>query len=143
MKKETLYAILLGITFGVVFSFVMIIKSKDSQLGKTKPLTTEKKAVSVAANTNTQIQSLKITSPQDKQIVHTKLITFKGTVEKDGTFVIQAPIKDIVVKTDSDKFSIDVPLALGENVINVTFYAKNSQGRGQTKELRIYYLDEQ
>jgi len=46
-------------------------------------------------------------------------------------------------KVEKEDFTVDMPLALGENVISLTLYPKNSQGRSQQKELRIYYLDEQ
>ena len=138
-----MYAILLGVSFGVVLSFIMIAKTKDSQLGKAKPLTNEKKTIPITEEINTQTQVFKITEPQDRQIFNTKSITIKGVGEKDGTIVVQSPIKDIVYKTDKENFAIDMPLALGENVIDITFYSKNSKGTGQQKELRIYYLDEQ
>jgi len=143
MKKETVYAILLGISFGVVLSLVMIAKTKDSQLGKVKPLTKESNLIPVTEETNTVTQTFKITEPQDRQIFNVKTITIKGTAEKEGTIIVQSPIKDIVYKTDKETFAINIPLALGENVIDVTFYSKNSKGKGQQKELKIYYLDEQ
>ena len=142
MKKETVYAIMLGVVFGVVFSVFMIVKTKDNQLGKSKPISNEKKIIPVKDDVNVQTQAFKITQPQDMQIVNTKSITFKGIAEKEGTLILQSPITDVAIKTQTDSFSINVPLALGENVINITFYAKDSQGKGQQKEMRVYYLDE-
>lgn len=143
MKKETVYAILLGISFGVVLSLVMIAKTKDTQLGKTKPLTKENNIIPVTEEANTVTQAFKITEPKNRQIFNVKTITIKGMAEKDGTIIVQSPIKDIVYKIDKESFAIDMPLALGENVIDITFYSKNSKGMGQQKELKIYYLDEQ
>lgn len=143
MKKETAYAILLGVTFGVVLSLVMIFKTKDSQMGKSKPLTSEKKAIPTVQDTNPLTQTFKINEPQDRQIFNTKSVSIKGVAEKDSVLIVQSPIKDIVFKVEKEDFSVDMPLALGENVISLTLYPKNSQGRSQQKELRIYYLDEQ
>lgn len=143
MKKETVYAILLGVTFGVVLSLVMIFKTKDSQMGKSKPLTSEKKVVPTIQDSNLTAQTFKINEPQDRQIFNTKSISIKGVAEKDSVLIVQSPIKDIVFKVEKEEFSVDMPLALGENVISLTLYPKNSQGRSQQKELRIYYLDEQ
>ena len=75
MKKETVYAILLGVTFGVVLSLVMIFKTKDSQMGKSKPLTNEKKVVPTIQDTNLLTQTFKINEPQDRQIFNTKSIS--------------------------------------------------------------------
>ena len=58
MKKETIFAIMLGIAFGVIVSFFMISKTKDNQLGKSKPLTNEKKIIIPTGKIDIQIQSL-------------------------------------------------------------------------------------
>lgn len=142
MKKETLFAIFLGIAFGVVVSVVMISRTKSSQFGKTKPLTNEKKAPqTVAADVETQ--SFTISEPQDKQIVSSNSITVKGVASKGDLLIIQSPIKDTAYKLDNDNFEIKIPLALGENVVDFTIYPSNVKGRTQEKELRVYYLDEQ
>lgn len=143
MKKETVYAILLGVTFGVALSLVMIFKTKDNQMGKSKPLTSEKKILPTVQDANPLTQTFKINEPQDRQIFNTKSISIKGVAEKDSVLIVQSPIKDIVFKIEKEEFSVDMPLVLGENVINLTLYPKNSQGRSQQKELRIYYLNEQ
>lgn len=143
MKKETVFAIFLGIGLGVVVSFVMIVKSKDRTLNKSKPLTNEKKTTVAITESVSQIQSFKITQPQDRQIFNTKTVVIKGTSEKESLIVVQSPAKDMVYQTKDDNFSIEMPLVLGENVISLTQYSKNSQGRSQQKQLRIYYLDEQ
>lgn len=142
MKKETLFAIFLGIAFGVVVSFVMISRTKDRQLGKTKPLTNEKKTP-VAVADGVQTQSFTLTTPQDKQIVNTSSVTIKGNASKNDLLILQSPIKDMAYKLENNSFEVKMPLALGENVINLTIYPSNSQGRIQQKELRVYYLDEQ
>jgi hypothetical protein len=142
MKKETIFAIFLGIAFGVVLSFVMISRTKSNQFGKTKPLTNEKKAPqTVAADVETQ--SFTISEPQDKQIISSNSVTVKGVASKGDLLIIQSPIKDIAYKLDSDSFQVKIPLALGENVVNLTVYPSNVKGRTQEKQLRVYYLDEQ
>lgn len=144
MKKETGFAIFLGIAFGIVVSLVMILKTKDTQLGKSKPLTSEKKAAPVALEVENQPNiAFKITEPSDKAIVSGKTVVFKGEAQKDALLVVQSPIKDIAMKLDKDTFSFTMPLAMGENVISLTIYPNGQQGRGQQKELRVYSLDEQ
>lgn len=142
MKKETVFAIFLGISLGLVLSFVMISRTKGSQFGKTKPLTSEKKTPQTVA-ADVQTQSFTVSDPQDKQIFKTATVTIKGQASKNDLLIIQSPIKDISVKLERDTFEVPVPLALGENVINLTIYPSNTQGRTQEKELRVYYLDEQ
>src|SRR3989339_840903 len=140
MKKETIFAIMLGIAFGVIVSFFMISKTKDNQLGKSKPLTNEKKIIIPTGKIDIQTQTFKILEPQDKQIFNSNTISIKGEAEKDSLLIIQSPIKDLVYKVPTEKFVVEMPLALGENIINLTLYPKNTQGRIQQKDLRIYYL---
>lgn len=143
MKKETGLAIFLGVAFGIILSFVMILKTKDRRLDTTKPLTTEKKAQKVATDTAKIVSTFKLTEPQNRSIVTTKNIVFKGVADKDSLVIIQSPIIDTAVKLEKADFSIQVPLAMGENAIQITVYSKDPQARPQQKELRVYYLDEQ
>jgi len=143
MKKETIYAVLLGVTFGVVFSLVMVFKTKESQMGRSRPLTSERKTTPTVQDLNPLTQTFKINEPQDKQIFNTKQVSVKGMAERGSVLIVQSPIKDAVFKIEREDFAFDMPLALVENVINLTLYPKNSQGRFQQKILRVYYLDEQ
>lgn len=143
MKKETGIAIFLGIVFGLGLSLFMIFKTKDTQMGKSKPLTSEKRITPVAMKVDTQSMTFKVNEPMDKFITLSKTVTIKGEGEKDALLVVQSPIKDMAVKLEKTDYKIDFPLALGENVINLSLYPVDSQGRVLQKELRVYYLDEQ
>jgi len=94
-------------------------------------------------NVDTQSMTFKVNEPMDKFITLSKTVTIKGEGEKDALLVVQSPIKDMAVKLEKTDYKIDFPLALGENVINLSLYPVDSQGRVLQKELRVYYLDEQ
>jgi len=70
-------------------------------------------------------------------------VVIKGKAAKDSLIVIQSPVQDIIIKNDKEEFSATMSLAIGENVIHISVYPKDQQGKGQEKELRVYYLDEQ
>lgn len=144
MKKETIIATIFGIALGGAVAVFIIFKSKDIELSKNKVIA-PKETVSekTVTDSNSSFQSLEIDSPTDGSVVDTNTITIKGRVEKESLLVIQSPIKDLVVKTDSNTFSLDFPLALGENTIKVVAYPKNQTLRQQEKNLKIYYLDSQ
>ncbi len=57
--------------------------------------------------------------------------------------VIQSPIKNLVFKAEKDQFSVNFPLALGENIIRITIYPQDKKIPQQEKELRVYYLKEE
>ncbi len=143
MKKETVIAIMLGIVFGVIVAVVMVVKTKDQQIDKVKPMNTALHITPTISVNNTQFQPLQITSPETGVIVDKNAVTITGKASKDALIVIQSPIKTMIMKVTSETFSADFPLAFGENVITVSEYQKDTQAVAQEKELKIYYLDEQ
>jgi len=143
MKKETIIAIVLGVTFGVVVSLFMVSRTKDRQLQNTKTLTKETKITPIVPLNSVQGQAITITQPMNGVIVSSKSVVIKGKAAKDSLIVIQSPVQDIIIKNDKEEFSATMSLAIGENVIHISVYPKDQQGKGQEKELRVYYLDEQ
>lgn len=142
MKKETIIAIFLGVVFGLLVAALMIFKTKETALEKTKTVTSNHITPTVSLK-NTNLQNLEISEPVDGALVNKKSITIKGRASKDSLFVVQSPIKDLVFKNEKEQFSFEFPLALGENVIKISVYPASSQLRTQEKDLRVYYLDEQ
>lgn len=143
MKKETVIAILLGIGFGVVVAVVMILKTKDQQIQKNKPINTALHITPTISVNNTQFQPLEISEPENGMVTDKTQVTIKGKAAKDSLIVIESPIKSATFKNDKEEFSAQFPLAFGENSILVSVYPKDGQGNSQEKELKIYYLDEQ
>lgn len=142
MKKETVIAISLGVVFGLLVAVLMIFKTKENAMEKTKTVTSNHITPTVSLK-NTTLQNLEITEPADGVMVNQKSITIKGKANKNSLFVVQSPIKDLVFKNEKEQFSFDFPLALGENVIKISVYPESDQLRPQERQLRIYYLDEQ
>ena len=143
MKKETIIAVIFGIVFGGIFGVLLINKNKETQLVKNKvigPTGIPNKTLSID---NGNIQNLEISSPQDKIIVSESSTKIIGKVEKNSLIIIQTPIKDLSFKTNKLDFSVDLPLALGENVIKIVAYFPNNNQNPQEKNLKIYYLDSQ
>ncbi len=139
MKKETLIAIFFGIGLGVVLACFFIMRSKENQLTKAKPISNITKSITPKVKIlSTSI--LEITSPTDNIIVNKNSITIKGKTNKNAFIVINSPIKEIVFKTEKEEFNIDFPLALGENVIQLTSYPDDKTGTSINKTLLVYYL---
>lgn len=142
MKKETIIAIAFGIIFGAVVAVIIITQNKQSQLSKNKEMNPRSNITPSIVKTN-ELAILEIGEPSNGTIVSKNSIAIKGRAPKNAVIVIQSPIKDTVIKTEDGGFSTDFPLALGENTITVTSYAKDGQTQTQEKEIRVYYLDEQ
>ncbi len=144
MKKETIIAIVFGLTLGLVVSIIMVFQTKS----KTST-TVGKKEVGESSQIVTPLPQrgfvfqFELTSPSNYSIVDKKFISITGKTTKDSLIMIQSPIKDAVLKNTQESFSVDFPLALGENAITITVYPKDTQQKPQQKELYIYYMDTQ
>ena len=92
---------------------------------------------------NVKYEPLEISQPENQKITAEKTIVIKGRAKKDSLLVLQSPIKNTVIRTDGEEFSVDFPLAFGENVIQMTLYPKNNRDANQEKELIVYQIDEQ
>lgn len=139
MKKETSIAIVMGIVFGLLFSFLVIVNTQKNQsvsqktsTQKTRPVTTEQQTVA---------QPMTITEPSDGAVIADPSVTIKGKTDKNSLVIVQTQVKDISFTTKSEEFEQSVPLTLGENVIHINAYPKNSNGKIQEKELHVYYLN--
>ncbi|MFH0773262.1 MAG: hypothetical protein V1922_03040 [bacterium] len=139
MKKETSVAIVMGIVFGLFFSFIVIVNTQKNQsvsqktsTQKTRPVTTEQQTIS---------QPITITEPNDGAIIAEPSVTIKGKTDKNSFIIVQTQVKDMSFTTKSEEFEYSVPLTLGENVIHISAYPKGSNGKIQEKELHVYYLN--
>ena len=143
MKKETIIAIFFGVAFGAVVAIFLLVKNKEFQFTKSKTIAPTEKAGTIKKNVIANIKPLEILEPDDGTVYVTNSVTIKGTADKDVLLIIQSPIKETALKNDKGKFSINFPLSLGENVIQITAYTMDNQVRPQEKQLNIYYFNEE
>ena len=140
MKKESLIAIILGLFFGFVFAVFIVIILSQNKLEKRKILVSEKNVATLSPAKKIDFTPLTIDKPNNNIIVNKDQISIEGSVDKDSLIIIQSPIKDLVLQNKEKKFTVDFPLALGENVIKIVVYPKHSNIKTQEKTLFIYYL---
>lgn len=148
MTRESIIAIVLGLVLGVVVALAAVVytvnvqkkQNTDMQQG-TNEASPASTLVSVTIPpTVTVLRSLEIIAPQSGSTSQDKTATIKGTAGANTLLILQSPIKTQSLKTDKDAFSIDFPLALGENVITVSAYHEGSVLPVQ-KKLYIYRLN--
>lgn len=143
MKKEAVFAIFLGISFGAVLGFFLISKNKEIQINKNKTIAPTGIDSKNSNQSEINFQALEISEPNDSSITDKNSVTIKGKVTKDSLIVIQSPIRDLVQKNEKEEFQLDFPLVLGENVIKIVAYPNNKQLDIQEKEIKVYYLKEE
>ena len=143
MKKETIIAVFLGISFGGILAFFLISKNKEFQLNKNKVIAPTGILTQNIVKETVNIIPLEVIEPNYRSIVAGNSIKIKGKVTKGSLIVVQSPINDIVIKNEKEDFSIDLPLALGENVIKLVAYPSDKQVRTQEKDLKVYFLREE
>lgn len=136
-------AIVFGIVLGGVVAFVLIIQSKEQQLAKNKSIKPTDNTIQSSNAVNVNFQPLEITDPPENGIVYKNTVTIKGVFTKNSLIIIQSPIKDVAFKNVNGQFSVDFPLALGENVIRISAYPQDKQLREQEKETNVYYFEQQ
>jgi hypothetical protein len=136
MKKETFLAIFLGVVFGFISALIILGAISQGRLGeKTKSLLPQKKEPSILPAKLTSLKFLNITNPKNFLIIENDKVTIEGEVEKNSLIVIQSPIKELIFQNKEEKFKVDFPLALGENVIKIVSYSQNRNLKTQEKTL--------
>lgn len=137
MKKETVIAIILGITLGAIIAVILIFGAQSKESGTKKVVTTKETPTVVTLNTS--LKQFEITDPKNNSAVSKDTIAIKGTSKKNSLIVVQSKNAEKVIKPDADSFSVDFPVSLGENVIRITEYNGTSIS---DKLLTIYRIQE-
>lgn len=142
MKKEIIIAIVLGILVGMGVAAFIISRTIYFSANKSQSVVANPSISPPPQTDLSQIKVLDIKEPANQTIVAKNSIKVKGKAGKDDLVVIQSKEQEKIFKNKNEEFSIDFPLALGENIILITVYPKNSQFSPQQKSVTIYYLDE-
>jgi len=125
MNKETLIAIFLGFTGGILVAFLLITVPKKLSQGQndnTTPTPTPQVAETENASTIT------LNTPDEGSIIQGKETNIEGVTVPNAKVVISGPTEDLVLESDdSGSFSSTVSVYEGYNHINVTVFTINSQ----------------
>lgn len=139
MKKENLMAIFFGLFLGLVFSLFLINQSKNQKETQIKTIKKEQKTFTPSIKIP-ETPYLEILEPKDNFIVNTSHFKIKGKANKNHLVLLISPIKELIFENKNENFEIDLPLALGENSIQISLYPKNKSIPLVTKTINIYYL---
>ncbi|MEI7652660.1 MAG: hypothetical protein WCJ70_00070 [bacterium] len=143
MNKESLIAIVLGLVFGVLVAtgvVYMSIRRQQSLQAKNQVATSSATLVpTVAPPAIVVMPSLELTAPSSGSLTEAKTIAIQGTTANKSLVIVMSPIITKTLKLATSTFSIDMPLALGENAITVYSYPENGSTPVQ-KSVYIYRI---
>lgn len=135
MRKEVIFAIIIGLILGGVIIFGIQIANKSSQQASSTiitptPITNQSPPTPLVTQAS---QDLTITSPTNNSVVSTPFVKVVGKTYPNSTVAIYNDIDEQLTQSGPDGvFSADLNLQGGENLITIT-----SQTQSQSADLKI------
>lgn len=137
MKKETVFAILLGIGAGVLIALWVIRGSQSSSKGEN--LASDESITPSISISTSQEEPLLISKPDDGFLSTTDTVEIVGSSKKGSLIVVQSPVQEVTQTSKANNFNIKIKLMEGSNNIVVTSYNEKSV---ENQSLTIYYVQE-
>jgi hypothetical protein len=136
MRKEIIFAILAGITFGLIIAFG--VWRANVALRPDGASTTAPEETTADAQTDFGIT---IAKPQDYQVITAPSTTLTGISKPNIWIVVSVEEEDYVEKTDeSGEFAIEIDVIGGVNEIIVTAF--DTDGTKSQEKLTLVYSSE-
>lgn len=124
MNRETLIAILLGFTGGILVAFLLVAIPK--RLPQFKKESTSPTPAQEQPQPKEEKALLDITSPEEGIVVEGEEIEISGSTKANTQVVVNGPSEDVVVASDeSGSFSAKLGVFAGENLFTITAYPEN------------------
>ncbi|MCX7996444.1 MAG: hypothetical protein N2691_01635 [Patescibacteria group bacterium] len=140
MKKESIVASILGVILGISVGLGILNLADRTQTRAVQSV--DNRAQAPKPRTESDSVTFELTAPVSETTVSGSEIEISGKGKKDSLIILQSPTVAIVKKLEADTFTFPVTLALGENIINVTYYPKDAKKDFVEKQLRIFSLPE-
>mgnify|MGYP005847546297 FL=1 len=141
MKKESLIAVVLGLSFGLLTSIVFLSSSnKNPKKGTEIKNLTQPTILITPKQIKPQTTTFVVNYPQDNLITNQKDIQIQAVAPKDSLILVQMANNEKILKNKNTKFTVNLSLNYGANQITIFVYPKNIQ-LPLFKKLTIYYLE--
>lgn len=144
MRKEVIFAILIGAFIGLAIAFGLWRANKAFLPQKQPNEATETPGTqNDQQSTENKIatSSLLITQPENGAVVSTDTISVEGSTFANSTVVIATNADEAIVQADKDgTFSADIKLGAGANQIKVTSFDKD--GNEASTNVTVVYSTE-
>ncbi len=139
MNRETLIAIFLGFTGGILVAFLLVtVPKKLPKFSKETPSPSPKQEQS---NEQPEIKvALELTNPENGIVVAGTEIEVSGTTKANTQVVLSGPGEDAVITSDRDgKFSGNLSIYEGENLLSATAYPENEDTVSESRTIFATY----
>ena len=134
MKKEIIFAILLGLSLGLIITYGVYRAKMTLQ----QPIQKEDKISPSTTPQPTNNSSLLLISPEDEIITDLAKINVSGSTTPDSFVIIIVNNQDNITTADqTGNFSVEVELEAGSNVIRV--HALKEDGTSIVEERTVIY----
>ena len=119
MRKEVVFAIIIGLVLGLVILYgVQLANNSARQAANTSATPTPEETLTP---TPTPISGLMVAYPNDHAVVNIATIKIVGKADPGATVAIYSTEDDNLVAADKDgNFESDLKLTGGENIITLT-----------------------
>ena len=142
-KKEVIIAIIVGLTTGIFFSYLLFFFRARPQVFKQKKREGVKVLISPSPSPKKEkpkeISHLIIDSPLNESIVSEEKVEVSGKAPKNSLIIIVAETQEKVVKEKDGHFKSEISLIPGENQINIT--AIFADGNDENSIMTIIYQE--
>lgn len=142
MKRESIIAIVLGVALGIGVGSLILSRTTQGSSKAIETTTSDLKQNVKSNRPQGKMVSFEISEPKTESLVSSSSLKIKGKGTKDSLLITQSSAGNKILKLEKDEFEVSLNLVLGENVINLTYYPKDSGSDYQEKQLVIYYLPE-
>lgn len=135
MRKEVIFAIILGLILGGVILYGIQLANSSAQKAA---ISSTNQPTPTASVSPTPTASLVITSPQDHSVINTSTIKITGKSLPNSAIALISSEDDILVTADtSGNFNADFKLTGGENVIEIS--ALSPDQKIETTKISVIY----
>lgn len=140
MRKEVIFAIILGFALGLIITLGIWQANKAIKEQQTQTTNEESVLPTQSVNTTNKVVpfSLTIVKPEDESLSSTATTTVSGTTEPGAQVVVLGEKSEEIIEADENGiFSTEMALVGGTNEITVTAYSNN--GDEVTKSILVVY----
>jgi len=140
MRKEVIFAIILGFALGLIITLGIWQANKAIKNQQTQITNEESVLPTQAENTTNKVVpfSLTIVKPEDESLSSTATIPVSGTTEPGAQVVVIGEKSEEIIEADENGvFSTEISLVSGTNEITVTAYS--DKGDEATKTILVVY----
>ena len=140
MRKEIVFAIVMGTIFGLLVAFG-IIRANNAFNKSNSEVSTSNENPEISPAQNSQVLGITLTKPNDLGVETENPVTFSGISKPQTFIVISLDNGDYILKTnDAGEFNQDIELDAGLNYIKMT--AIDDKGSSFEKNIKIVFSTE-